>query len=135
DLSRIRIRPEPVKGEPVQTELPVTGISAMEIGGVSLPRDPAASSLPSRPSGPEHSSAAELRPGESDLIDMHGQPPPAPSSVSTDLPAVTRIRPKSLTPRRRITDIDELPPDYVYPRRYVKPSVDMLDSQSPCRIG
>jgi S-DNA-T family DNA segregation ATPase FtsK/SpoIIIE len=38
-------------------------------------------------------------------------------------------------PRRKVQELDELPPDYVYPRHYRKPSIDMLDLAPPALGG
>lgn len=37
-------------------------------------------------------------------------------------------------PRRKTTELDELPPDYVYPKYYTKPPLDMLDMPAPRAI-
>lgn len=51
------------------------------------------------------------------------------------LPHIKLRAPAKPMPRRRTADVDELPPDYVYPRHYTRPSLTLLDPAPQCKMG
>jgi len=57
-------------------------------------------------------------------------PPPSPPVLAS-----ARKNGKTIVPRRKTAVEDELPPDYVYPRHYTKPSRDILDVPAPPKVG
>ena len=59
-------------------------------------------------------------------------PPPAPPAPAASTPAPSGAAPgkgarKAMAVRRKIDEMDELPADYEYPRRYKLPTLDLLD--------
>lgn len=85
DLSRIRVRPEPV-----QQDIPFDVVPE-----------------------PETDEASE-----------EVKPRPEP---------VAKTPRKKPMPRRKTVVEDELPPDYVYPKRYTRPSLDLLETPPPAK--
>ena len=63
--------------------------------------------------------AAPVKPGQLDL----------PYNAGNGEPLRTVAR-----PRRKNSDMEELPPGYVYPKNYTKPSMDLLDKVEPRAI-
>ncbi|HUW59823.1 MAG TPA: DNA translocase FtsK [Candidatus Bathyarchaeia archaeon] len=62
------------------------------------------------------------------------KPAPAPPAASPTA-ASSKKNGKTILPRRKTAVEDELPPDYVYPRHYTKPSRDLLDPPPAGRMG
>jgi len=61
-------------------------------------------------------------------------PAPAPPTA-TPTAASGKKNGKTILPRRKTAVENELPPDYVYPRHYTKPSRDLLDPTPAGRMG
>ena len=117
ELSRIRVVTQSKAEEPVQDEIPFDAVPEEERHEASGGTSPALT-LP--------------EPAEEEA--------PAPDVMIIDGLAVkarsTPIAPpKPTMPRRKASEIDELPPDYVYPRRYTKPTLDILDNPPPSRAA
>jgi len=99
DLSRIRVRQTPV-----QEFIPFDVVPSEEEEKISQPAETSAD---------DTSAVFPIRPR---------QATPAASA-----PSKGRTARKKPTPRRKNFEEDELPADYVYPRRYTKPSLDLLE--------
>lgn len=76
--------------------------------------------------GPDSSASSE-EPAE--LTGLHEEEEADPESGEPEESVPMRRRP--LLPRRKKPPQDELPPDYVYPKRYAKPALSMFDTPPP----
>ncbi len=134
DPNSIRIVTQLPKPEPVQDEMPFDEAPEEE------PLEPQAEPMPplelpfsiAAPPEPELPLGA-LPPGiVPRSVAKEAAPPPQihiqPSAARRTAPA------KPPMPRRKNAEMDELPPDYVYPRRFRKPSLDMLDDPPPSHV-
>ncbi|MCX5771601.1 MAG: DNA translocase FtsK [Candidatus Hydrogenedentes bacterium] len=63
------------------------------------------------------------------------QNPVSAQPAATPAAAPGKKNGKTILPRRKTAIEDELPPDYVYPRHYTKPSRDLLDPPPPSKMG
>jgi DNA segregation ATPase FtsK/SpoIIIE-like protein len=85
-------------------------------------------------------------------VEYEDEPAPAPTSAPVAARGKTAARTRAgqldlpynagsgeplrtvAKPRRKVNDFDEIPPDYVYPKHYTKPPLDMLDKPEPRAI-
>jgi DNA segregation ATPase FtsK/SpoIIIE-like protein len=128
DLSRIRIRPEPAGMDPVQGEMPFDAVPEI------VEEPPVSGSRPFAEPGVHRPGAL----AESAAVPVRGYP--LLESLASGLSAGSSAPPhrsaaKPPLPRWKTAEFDELPPDYVYPRRYKKPPLDILDSPPPSRVS
>ncbi len=110
--ARIRIRTAPpAAAEIIQEEIPFQAIS-----------EPA----------PE-----ETRPEPAIMIALPALPDikedPAPMGTNGTIASVYKSRASRPMPRRKNAELEELPADYVYPRHFKKPSLDLLEMAAPPR--
>jgi len=116
DLSRIRVRPEQPPALPDETPFEaVPSIASPESTETAAPAEAQAQS------GVAAAAQTETEPSEEWQLEL---------MTGTDGAASRPILAKSqrsLRPRRKVLDETELPPDYVYPKRYAKPSLDILE--------
>lgn len=127
DLSRIRVRPDedapaPLEAAavPVECELPFDEVPDVEEDTAEESRAHNAARKPNRsPSDPSPETEQAFAETPIEEIDR-----PDPSSVSADA-RVRRLKKAVL--RRRTAEAEELPADYIYPKRYTKPSLNMLN--------
>jgi len=132
DPSRIRIITHVTKAEPIQDEIAFDAVPEVEREPrFDAPRPMPFPVIPSRPTlGQEPDPVAALAHavGSATMSD--------PAAIGS-LPLQPRVRTaapsRPILPRRKMADMDDLPPDYVYPRRYTKPSLDILDDPPPSR--
>ncbi len=110
--ARIRIRTAPPPVEIVQEEIPFHAVSE-PVETDTAPPETTRISLPA----PE-----EVKRDE-------------PAAMGTNGAATPVYKPRAARPmpRRKNAELDELPPDYVYPRHYKKPSLDLLELAPPPR--
>ena len=77
---------------------------------------------------PEPPTDVEPTPPEQTAIDLQDPPEaperPAPRAAAADATSLPRRRIKR---KGKTSAMEELPPDYVYPKVYTKPAIDMLD--------
>ncbi len=107
DEARIRIHTGPKKPE----------LAAPETGETDHPVDAEC-----------HDPAAHLDAAEADAFEsLVGE---GPSKSAPNLPTRAKAAP---LPRRKTMD-DELPEDYVYPKRYTRPSLDLFDPPEPPEV-
>jgi len=99
DLSRIRVRQTPV-----QEFIPFDVVPSEEEEKISQPAETTVD---------DASPVFPIRPRQA-----------TPAAAAPNNGRTTRKKP---TPRRKNFEEDELPADYVYPRRYTKPSLDLLE--------
>ena len=111
DLQRIRVRPEDPPAQPASQDVPFDAIPEITDTPVPLLDEemPAAVTL-----GLDPVPAS----GQLDLVAEGTEPAPQP-------------KPKNPRPRRKTVELDELPPDFEYPKRYTPPAIDMLDRPEP----
>lgn len=62
---------------------------------------------------------------------MPAEPPPAPVIRTGIEEAARAAKPNAVRPRRKTTDSDDLPDDYVYPKYYTRPSLDLFEPPRP----
>jgi len=118
DLSRIRIRPEPA-AKPEQ--LPFDMADQTDLTG----QKDSVIAEPQQPAQAQSSDCIEQ------LTDLIGHP-----DAVADAPEPARVAKSSKPmPRRRTTDQNELPADYVYPRYFTRPSLNLLDNAPPRKGG
>lgn len=110
DLSRIRVRPSP---EQMTFEAPPVAEPAPGMSNVVALSD------------------AQAR--REQVTERRAAVPEEAAPVRVSMTATGRA--KAPMPRRRTAELEELPPDYVYPRHYAKPSIAMLDPAPPCKVG
>lgn len=127
-LSRIRVRTEP--DPPVEQDLPFMGAS----NPAQSMKEPAHNLEPDD----EQSGAGVASRGIRDNEGL-SLPAPAPNRLAqlefgVDESADFRRKGKPRAVRKTV-ELDELPPDYEYPRFYTKPPVSMLDAPEPRIIG
>ena len=115
DTSRIRIVTAP---EPVQDEMPFDAVPDIEEDPPT--REPEEMTLFAPPVPPRENPP---------------EPPPYEMLALPSKPVPKAAPAKPPTPRRKTAEFDELPRDYVYPRRYSKPSLDILDFPPPSRVS
>ena len=103
------------------------------------------------PKAPAAESPAETAADDLSRINVRPEPvqvempfeaaaPVAPVGAPVAAPASSHAVPgkkngKTILPRRKTAVEEELPPDYVYPRHYTKPSRDLLDLPAPSKMG
>jgi len=116
DLSRIRVRPEP--GKRPEDEMPFDVVPALD----AAPAQPAAQIHAARLASPWPAVAEAQKESEEDwqLELLTG------TDGAAAHPIAARTK-RPVLPRRKVIDDAELPPDYVYPKRYTKPLLDILE--------
>lgn len=150
DLSQIRIRTSArdtgIQPESSGEELPFDDVP--EINEVSEPRVDASTTQPSSLDDGEQD-ATRHSSSEDEIEAFFNAPEPVlqesdaeeamvveadnfavgeQTELSSSVPAVQTAKPKKKRmPRRKTAIEDELPPDYEYPKRYTKPSIDLFD--------
>lgn len=117
---------------------------------LSTPVDKPAQKAPKAqaPAAPAHADSASTNNDDLSRINVRPEPvqvempfeqptaSPAPTATPTPSTAATgKKNGKTIMPRRKTAVEDELPPDYVYPRHYTKPSRDLLDLPAPNKMG
>lgn len=134
DLDRIRIVTQPAIEAPVQDEI------TFDAAAAEAEREESAYVDCPSPQDALPALAAMMNPG--DGAGASGSPsdevtvaaPVLIEGVEFAKRRAPRATPqRAPMPRRKVAEIDELPPDYVYPRRYTRPSLDMLDPPPPSR--
>ncbi len=120
DLSRIRISANVPQPEQLPIEM------------ATIPETPAEEVIEPEPEQIDQPVALDCI---EQLTDLIGHPELAPMGEET-VPAAPRAASTNKPmPRRKFTEQDELPADYVYPRHYTRPALDMLDVAPPPKGG
>ena len=136
DLNRIRIVTQPAIEAPVQDEITFDASAAQAEADISEePEDEA--DVPS-PQDALPALAAMMQPQDEPAAHAAADEAAATAPALIDgldfkRRAARTAPPRAPMPRRKTAETDELPPDYVYPRRYTRPSLDMLDPPPPSR--
>ncbi len=115
DLSEIRIRPE------------VDASRESEPPFAPVPEVASTAEAPAEAEAPKVVATAEEPDDERQLEIVAEEPVSAKPAAETAKPEIKRL------PRRR-TPVDEIPADYVYPKRYTRPRVDLLTKPNKPQI-
>ena len=129
ELSRIRVVTQRKAEEPLQDEIPFDAVAEENQHG-ALGGKPSELALP----GPVGEGEAPAEPVGTAPEDVHASGIVVIDGLAVKSRETRHAPPKPAMPRRKASEIiDELPPDYVYPRRYTKPSLEILDNPPPSR--
>lgn len=141
DLSRIRVRPDPTQGRGGDADTPFDALPGVDEGGPEGVAESAAQSTASMASAQAQTATAPAAAGATRSVAKAEEPGPIPQQAELELAeamapahASQPAQEKSALPRRKTAEEEELPPDYVYPSRYTKPPLDLLESPPPSTV-